>query len=121
MLCPVDGETLKMSERSGIEIDYCPKCRGVWLDRGELDKIIERALTEADAPPARPARVAEPAYAPPPPQAAAPVYQAEPGRRAPDGYAQPQPQRRRDDDDDEYRGGYKKKRRESFLSDLFDF
>jgi len=35
-----------MSERQGIEIDYCPKCRGVWLDRGELDKIIERAGAE---------------------------------------------------------------------------
>ncbi len=120
MLCPIDGETLKMSERVGIEIDYCPKCRGVWLDRGELDKIIDRALAEADTAPARPARAAEPAYAPPPPpQAAAPIYQPEPGRRAPDGYAQPQ--RRRDDDDDEHRGGYKKKRRDSFLSDLFDF
>jgi uncharacterized protein len=43
MLCPVDGSTLTMSERSGVEIDYCPQCRGVWLDRGELDKIIERA------------------------------------------------------------------------------
>ena len=42
MACPVDGTTLVMSERSGIEIDYCPTCRGVWLDRGELDKIIER-------------------------------------------------------------------------------
>ena len=42
MSCPVDGTTLVMSERSGIEIDYCPTCRGVWLDRGELDKIIER-------------------------------------------------------------------------------
>ena len=42
MNCPVDGTTLVMSERSGIEIDYCPTCRGVWLDRGELDKIIER-------------------------------------------------------------------------------
>ena len=42
MACPVDGSTLVMSERSGIEIDYCPQCRGVWLDRGELDKIIER-------------------------------------------------------------------------------
>ena len=40
--CPVDGTILVMSERSGIEIDYCPQCRGVWLDRGELDKIIER-------------------------------------------------------------------------------
>lgn len=119
MLCPVDGETLKMSERSGIEIDYCPKCRGVWLDRGELDKIIERALADADGAGARPGRNPEPAYAPPPPPAAAPIYQAEPGRRAPDGYAQPP--RRRDDDDDDHRGGYKKKRRESFLSDLFDF
>ena len=42
MSCPVDGSALVMSERSGIEIDYCPSCRGVWLDRGELDKIIER-------------------------------------------------------------------------------
>lgn len=42
MKCPVDGETLKITERSGVEIDYCPVCRGVWLDRGELDKIIER-------------------------------------------------------------------------------
>ena len=43
MKCPLDGAELVMSERQGIEIDYCPKCRGVWLDRGELDKIIERA------------------------------------------------------------------------------
>ena len=43
MDCPNDGTQLLMSERQGIEIDYCPKCRGVWLDRGELDKIIERS------------------------------------------------------------------------------
>lgn len=43
MLCPVCNVELKISERSGVEIDYCPKCRGVWLDRGELDKIIERS------------------------------------------------------------------------------
>lgn len=42
MNCPVDGAVLEMSERSGVEIDYCPMCRGVWLDRGELDKILER-------------------------------------------------------------------------------
>ena len=58
MQCPTDGTTLVMSERSGIEIDYCPQCRGVWLDRGELDKIIERpAATEQGAwanPPAQP-------------------------------------------------------------------
>lgn len=44
MQCPVDGTTLVMSDRSGVEIDYCPQCRGVWLDRGELDKIIERSV-----------------------------------------------------------------------------
>jgi Zn-finger nucleic acid-binding protein len=50
MQCPVcKNVNLVMSERQGIEIDYCPQCRGVWLDRGELDKIIERS-----APPARP-------------------------------------------------------------------
>ncbi len=53
MECPTDGATLVMSERSGIEIDYCPTCRGVWLDRGELDKIIERSYAQA-APPAAP-------------------------------------------------------------------
>ena len=53
MQCPTDGTTLTMSERSGIEIDYCPTCRGVWLDRGELDKIIERSLTQAPPAPRR--------------------------------------------------------------------
>jgi Zn-finger nucleic acid-binding protein len=43
MKCPIDNMDLVMADRSGIEIDYCPKCRGVWLDRGELDKIIERS------------------------------------------------------------------------------
>ena len=42
MNCPVDGTQLAMSEREGVEIDDCPSCRGIWLDRGELDKIIER-------------------------------------------------------------------------------
>ncbi len=42
MKCPIDSVELLMSDRQGIEIDYCPTCRGVWLDRGELDKIIER-------------------------------------------------------------------------------
>lgn len=46
MNCPVDNETLQMSERSGVEVDYCPRCRGIWLDRGELDKILERAERE---------------------------------------------------------------------------
>jgi len=43
MKCPNCDETLVMTERKGVEIDYCPKCRGVWLDKGELDKIIERS------------------------------------------------------------------------------
>lgn len=50
MQCPVDGETLVISDRSGVEIDYCPKCRGVWLDRGELDKILERSGEPAAMP-----------------------------------------------------------------------
>ena len=55
MKCPVDGETLMIAERSGVEIDYCPKCRGVWLDRGELDKIIDRSAEAAPAPRPAPA------------------------------------------------------------------
>ncbi|MCW8885829.1 MAG: zf-TFIIB domain-containing protein [Motiliproteus sp.] len=42
MLCPRCQKNLQMSDRQGVEIDYCPSCRGVWLDQGELDKIIER-------------------------------------------------------------------------------
>ena len=54
MKCPVcPTANLIMTERQGIEIDYCPECRGVWLDRGELDKIIERANAQAVAPPAK--------------------------------------------------------------------
>ena len=54
MGCPVCSVPLVMSDRQGIEIDYCPKCRGVWLDRGELDKIIERSLSVAPQPVAAP-------------------------------------------------------------------
>lgn len=43
MKCPVDGTQLMIADRSGVEIDYCPQCRGVWLDRGELDKIFDRS------------------------------------------------------------------------------
>ena len=69
MKCPVDSIDLIMSERSGVEIDYCPQCRGVWLDRGELDKIIDRAA-EAMGPAAAAAPVAPrppmPGHLPPP-------------------------------------------------------
>ncbi len=100
MKCPVDGETLVIAERSGVEIDYCPKCRGVWLDRGELDKIIDRAATVIPAPAA------------PQPEAHRPEH-----FRDEDRFSD-----RRDDDDDDwkYRKG-KRYKRESFLSDLFDF
>lgn len=102
MQCPVDGETLVMTDRNGVEIDYCPRCRGVWLDRGELDKIIDRAGAAAPQAAA--------------PQAAAPVYQPEPRPAAP----QERRRSRGGDDDDDRRYG-KRKRRDSFLSDLFDF
>ncbi len=46
MNCPICNIALQMAERQGVEIDYCPTCRGVWLDRGELDKIIERSVTQ---------------------------------------------------------------------------
>ena len=51
MKCPVDGTELVMSDRQGVEIDYCPSCRGVWLDRGELDKIIDRSVPGAAGAP----------------------------------------------------------------------
>jgi len=62
MLCPVCKDIpLVMTERQSIEIDYCPQCRGVWLDRGELDKIIERSEREmVPAMPAQPVQVASP-------------------------------------------------------------
>lgn len=56
MRCPVCDVALNMADRQGIEIDFCPQCRGVWLDRGELDKIIERTLQELTPQPAPPPR-----------------------------------------------------------------
>ena len=104
MKCPIDTTVdLVMTDRQGIEIDYCPTCRGVWLDRGELDKIIERATPPAATAPAAP---------PPPP--AAPQYQQP-------QYQQPQPRRYDDDSDGYERPGYKKKKRSSMLGELFDF
>src|SRR5690242_5630391 len=62
--CPVDQTVLVMSERSGVEIDYCPTCRGVWLDRGELDKILDRAAAVAPAQGPRPETASYPVYDP---------------------------------------------------------
>ena len=98
MKCPNDSATLVMSERSGVEIDYCPECRGVWLDRGELDKILDRAEAEA-------ARSAAPA-APAAPPVREPQY----------------PSRSSYDDRDrsyESHGGYRGKKKEHWLGELF--
>ena len=98
MKCPADGETLIMADRSGVEIDYCPKCRGVWLDRGELDKIIDRSASVLPAPALHP-------------EAHPPEHFRDEGRF----------RDRRDDDDDDWKYKKGKRRRESFLSDIFDF
>ncbi|WP_070158227.1 zf-TFIIB domain-containing protein [Sphingobium phenoxybenzoativorans] len=63
MLCPVCSTGLAMSDRQGVEIDYCPQCRGVWLDRGELDKIIERNCAQP-APQAMPQAAPQQSYRP---------------------------------------------------------
>lgn len=92
MKCPADGTTLLMSERQGIEIDYCPDCRGVWLDRGELDKILEKARAESEEaapapplPPAPPTPVQAPSVAPP--SAAPPVPPMQPPVQPPPAQA----------------------------------
>ncbi len=106
MKCPIDDSVLQMTERSGIEIDYCPQCRGVWLDRGELDKLIDRAAVSPGPTPAAPPATATPSYPPPREQ-----DRRDSGYRD-SGYR-----------DSEHRdSGYQKKRKkESFLGDLFDF
>lgn len=91
MKCPIDQTELVISDRQGVEIDYCPTCRGVWLDRGELDKVIDR--TEATFGSSSSGR----------------------GESRDDNY------RGRNGDDDRRFEGRKKKKKESFLGDLFDF
>ncbi len=63
MLCPVCHVGLAMTDRQGVEIDYCPQCRGVWLDRGELDKIIERSA-QVNAPAPQPSPFGQASYRP---------------------------------------------------------
>ena len=109
MKCPTDSATLVMSERSGVEIDYCPECRGVWLDRGELDKILDRAEKE---------------FAPPAPPVAAPAQQyADPRTRAPQsGDRDSDRDRDRshyDRDRSDNRDGYRSKKKDNWLGELF--
>ncbi|TFD50229.1 hypothetical protein E3T55_10000 [Cryobacterium frigoriphilum] len=135
MKCPTDGATLVMSERAGVEIDYCPECRGVWLDRGELDKILDRAAKEfASSAPAQPATPAAPT------QSAAPVIVAVPQQQYPDartrapqygdrdrdrGYGDRDRDRDRNygdrdrDRDRDGRDGYRPKKKEHWLGELF--
>lgn len=106
MKCPLCSVDLVMSERQGIEIDYCPQCRGVWLDRGELDKIIERSAVEAPVPSASPRNSCD-------------------GRWDREGRDYDRDwERRRDRDydrDRDYRHGSHKKKKRGFLEDLFEF
>jgi hypothetical protein len=96
-----------MSERQGIEIDYCPTCRGIWLDRGELDKIIERAAADVAPPPQAPQppsapRAPVPPQAPPYPQGGHYDPRFDQGRHHDHGY------------------GRHHKRRKSWLEEIFD-
>jgi Zn-finger nucleic acid-binding protein len=91
MKCPIDNTELVISSRDGVEIDYCPQCRGVWLDRGELDKIIERSM--------------------PTPQRAT----SDPQRSRRDDDDDD------DDDDRDRDDRPRRRKRRSFLSDIFDF
>lgn len=92
MLCPVCRVDLVMADRQNVEIDYCPQCRGVWLDRGELDKIIQRNSADLEAPVA-----------------------PRPDDRPPSRYDDRPPPRY---DDRPYD---KRRKRRSLLEDLFDF
>lgn len=118
MRCPVDDTDLVMTDRQGIEIDYCPKCRGVWLDRGELDKIIDRSGPGSDRSHSeRDDDRDHPRF-------------GEPHERDSRRYEDRRDSRRYDDDDNNYPGGEerydehsrgKKHKKEGFLGDLFDF
>ena len=105
MRCPIDQTELRIAERQGIEIDYCPQCRGVWLDRGELDKLIERQAMMTPEPPVQGGYGRDEERR---------RYGSEPA--AP--YPAPRPYHDDDDDDDRRRYGHKKRR--GWLGEIFD-
>jgi len=104
MKCPVCKDTnLVMTERKAIEIDYCPECRGVWLDRGELDKIIERTASENTPTPQAP-----------------PGFSRDSRREDPRRDYDRHHEGKRYDDD-RYHQGQKHYKRKSLLGEIFDF
>lgn len=108
MQCPVCPDTLlAMTERQGIEIDYCPKCRGIWLDRGELDKLIERSADTQS-----PAQL-QPASQSPAPQQA---YRQE----APRDFRYADFGQNHQHSGHYNQGHYPQKKKKSWLSELFD-
>ena len=108
MSCPVCRVPLAMSDRQGIEIDYCPQCRGVWLDRGELDKIIERSVPQSVAPSQdRAPRPSEPLHS------AGGQGPWAPGGLSHGGYGH-------GDSGHGDRGGKPYKKRKSWIEDIFD-
>jgi uncharacterized protein len=124
MQCPAcTTERLAMTERHGIEIDYCPKCRGVWLDRGELDKLIERG-SQVEQTTAAPVPLVTAAPTAPPPPQQPPQYQQD-TRHYGDDRRYDDRRRYDDDDDDRHRHygdrRYPHKKKKSFLGDIFDF
>lgn len=95
MKCPTCQDVnLTMSERQGIEIDYCPQCRGVWLDRGELDKLIERSASTSQSP--------------------------QNAQTQPQQYAQPSRRPDFDDSDFKHHGQHGYRKQKSWLSEIFD-
>jgi Zn-finger nucleic acid-binding protein len=96
MKCPVDNTTLLITDRSGIEIDYCPECRGVWLDRGELDKLIQSSGRDE------------------------PHYESRDDHSREQHHSYDDDNQRRDQRESHHEDSRHKKK-ESFLGDIFDF
>jgi uncharacterized protein len=113
MKCPAcEVVDLSMSERQGIEIDYCPKCRGVWLDRGELDKFIQQSERQAEPYPSDGRRSEAPPERPSIEQSRNREFQS----------SKQYDERRRDDDDENFhQNPQRPKKKESFFGNLVDF
>lgn len=117
MKCPVCDVDLLLADKQGIEIDYCPKCRGIWLDRGELDKIMDRSHSAYSQDYSE-----EPRRAPAPPAQSG--YSQERYERPRESYGQPQDYHGRPDHPKGHYGhphGHQQRKRKSFLEEIFDF